>query len=150
MMFLAKEESFISNAGVKRFLKQAGQENARPDYVCELKIDGLKLILEYEKGFLRTAATRGNGLVGEDVTSNIRTIESVPLRLREEADAIVEGEVWMGREQLKRLNYERAGKGEEPFANPRNAAAGSIRQLDPKIAASRKLRTFIYDLSMYN
>jgi len=138
------------DARVKRFLKQAGQENARPDYVCELKIDGLKLILEYEKGFLRTAATRGNGLVGEDVTSNIRTIESVPLRLREEADAIVEGEVWMGREQLKRLNDERAGKGEEPFANPRNAAAGSIRQLDPKIAASRKLSTFIYDLSMYS
>ena len=135
---------------VKRFLKQVGQENARPDYICELKIDGLKLILEYEKGFLRTAATRGNGLVGEDVTSNVRTIESVPLRLREEADVLVEGEVWMGREQLKRLNDERVSKGEEPFANPRNAAAGSIRQLDPKIAASRKLSTFIYDLSMYS
>lgn len=119
-------------------------------YDVELKIDGLKIILEYQKGVLVNAATRGDGTVGEDVTANIRTIDSVPLKLTESADVIVEGEVWLPKSQLAKINKKREKEGEPVFANPRNAAAGSIRQLDPKIAASRKLDTFIYDLSSYN
>ena len=116
-------------------------------YTCELKIDGLKIVLTYERGLLKTAATRGDGVVGEDVTMNVRTIESVPLKLSRPVDVVVEGEVWMGKSALKKLNSERQKAGEEPFANPRNAAAGGIRQLDPKVAAARKLDTFIYDLA---
>src|SRR3989344_9104861 len=128
---------------VKRFLK-----GAAPTYITELKIDGLKIVLEYEKGALKTAATRGDGKIGEDVTANVRTIESVPLRLNEPVDVIVVGEVWMGKKNLLRLNKEREKAGEPVFANPRNVAAGSIRQLDPKIVAGRKLDTFIYDLEL--
>src|SRR3990167_8360494 len=131
---------------VKRFLKSVG-ENTHPTYVCELKIDGLKIVFTYEKGILKTAATRGDGLVGEDVTHNIKTIESVPLSLSRPIDIVVEGEVWMSSKNLEALNKARAKEGEPLFANPRNAAAGSIRQLDPKIAASRKLDVFIYDMA---
>ncbi len=131
------------DARVKRVLKT----DEPVEYVCELKIDGLKVILEYKSGALLVAATRGDGAVGEDVTHNVRTIESVPLALERPIDAIVEGEVWMSEAGLKELNKERK-KNEEPlFANPRNAAAGSIRQLDPKIAAARRLNTFIYDVA---
>ena len=118
----------------------------KANYVCELKIDGLHTVLTYEKGLLKIAATRGDGKVGENVTANVRTIESVPLKLIEEVDLVAEGEVWLGREQLAKLNKERQKKGEPEFANPRNAAAGTLRQLDPKIVAGRKLDTFIYDL----
>lgn len=131
---------------VKRFLKQQFPD-ANPSYMSELKIDGLKVVLTYEKGLLITAATRGDGEVGEDVTHNVRTIESVPLSLPRPIDVIVEGEVWLGAKELSRINKEREKKGEATFANPRNAAAGSIRQLDPRIAASRKLDTFIYELA---
>jgi DNA ligase (NAD+) len=117
------------------------------EYDCELKIDGLKVVLTYEKGKLKVAATRGNGVVGEDVTHNVRTIDSVPLSLSRPIDIIVEGEVWMSEKGLKKINDERAKNDEPLFANPRNAAAGSIRQLDPKIAASRNLDTFIYDVA---
>lgn len=116
-------------------------------YTCELKIDGLKIIVEYQKGELKTATTRGDGLVGEDVTHNVRTIESVPLRLARPVDVIVEGEVWMSERGLQELNALRQARGEPEFANPRNAAAGSIRQLDPKVAAERNLDSFIYDLA---
>jgi len=131
---------------LKKVLKNAGG-SASPTYVCELKIDGLKIVLTYEKGLLVTAATRGDGTVGEDVTHNIRTIESVPLALARPVDIIVEGEVWMSTKNLEELNRRRKKEGEPPFANPRNAAAGSIRQLDPKVAASRKLDVFIYDVA---
>ena len=134
------------DARVKRFLRGDLGE-VEPTYVSELKIDGLKIVLTYEKGRLLRAATRGDGSVGEDVTHNIRTIESVPLSLSRRIDCIVEGEVWMSAEGLKKLNREREKKGEPLFMNPRNAAAGSIRQLDPKIAASRELDMFIYDLA---
>jgi len=117
------------------------------EYFCELKIDGLKVILEYEKGLLKTAATRGNGEVGEDVTHNIKTIRSIPLSLARAVDVIVEGEVWMSEQTLREINAQRKKEGESVFANPRNAAAGSIRQLDPKVAAARKLDSFIYDLA---
>ncbi len=140
------EEIREFDARVKKFLVPSFG-NVEPAYVCELKIDGLKIVLEYEKGLLKTAATRGNGKVGEDVTANIRTIESVPIRLNSPEDIIVEGEVWMSKRVLVELNKERVKKGEEPFANPRNVAAGSIRQLDPRLVAERKLRMFVYDIA---
>lgn len=120
-----------------------------PTYTLELKIDGLKVVCEYERGTLIRAATRGDGRIGENVTHNIRTIQSVPLQLREQVSIIVEGEVWMSKKNFDSLNREQAKKGEELYANPRNVAAGSIRQLDPQIAASRKLDTFIYDIARF-
>ena len=117
-----------------------------PRYACELKIDGLHIVLTYEKGVLVRAATRGDGKVGEDVTHAIRTIKSVPEKLNRPVDLIAEGEVFMTRSGLVALNKERARDGQPLFANPRNAAAGSIRQLDPKIAASRPLAMFLYDV----
>src|SRR3989344_1168944 len=125
---------------VKRLLKVS------PQYLVELKIDGLKVVLTYEKGILKTAATRGDGRVGEDVTNNVLTIESIPQKLNKPVSIIVEGEVWMGKSVLEKLNRERKKKGEELFANPRNIAAGSIRQLDPSITRSRRLDSFIYDI----
>jgi len=135
------------DARVRKMLKSETGRDETLTYACEHKIDGLKIVLTYEKGLLRTAATRGDGVVGEDVTHNVKTIESVPLRLTRPVSVIVEGEVWMKKSRLLELNRERDEKGEEPFANPRNVAAGSIRQLDPRVAASRKLETYIYDLS---
>src|SRR3989344_3998335 len=131
---------------VKRFLRPSQGEVA-PTYVCELKIDGLKVILEYQKGVLVTAATRGDGAVGEDVTQNIKTIESVPLALERPVDIIVEGEVWMSSKNLEALNKAQAKAGKPLYANARSDVAGSIRQLDPSIAASRKLDMFIYDVA---
>ncbi|MCK5059638.1 MAG: NAD-dependent DNA ligase LigA [Candidatus Pacebacteria bacterium] len=132
---------------VKRFLKTELGKDISPEYTCELKIDGLKIVLEYEKGVLKTAATRGDGKIGEDVTHNVRTIQSIPLRIKKDADVIVEGEVWMGKQALNKLNILRRTRGESEFANPRNAAAGSIRQLNPKIAEERNLDSFIYDIA---
>lgn len=129
----------------KRVKKAAGTDEV--EYTAELKIDGLKVVLEYQKGGLVTAATRGDGVVGEDVTHNVRTIDSVPLTLARPVDIIVEGEVWMSEAQLAALNERQKEKGLPLYANPRNAAAGSIRQLDPRVAASRKLDTFIYDVA---
>ncbi len=120
---------------------------AVPTYDLELKIDGLKIVLTYEKGRLATAATRGDGVVGEDVTHNIRTIRSVPETLPRPIDLVAEGEVYLTRSGFARLNTARAASGEPLFANPRNAAAGSIRQLDPAVAAARPLGVFIYDLA---
>lgn len=131
---------------VKRLLKSE-YGNVQPTYLNELKIDGLKIVLTYEGGLLQIAATRGDGEVGEDVTQNIRTIESIPLALARPINCIVEGEVWMSADNLRLLNAERAAAGEPLYANPRNVAAGSIRQLDPAIAASRRLDAFIYELA---
>src|SRR3989344_271799 len=134
------------DARVRKLLQSEGVQ-AVPSYICELKIDGLKIVLTYEKGILKTAATRGDGIVGEDVTQNVKMIESVPLSLARRVDIVVEGEVWMSAKSLEELNRKREKAGEPQFANPRNAAAGSIRQLDPKIAASRKLDVFMYDVA---
>jgi DNA ligase (NAD+) len=120
------------------------------EYVVEPKIDGLGVALLYEDRALVRGATRGDGRVGEDVTSNLRTIRSIPLRLRPESPlrtVEVRGEVYMTVDGLKRLNRQREERGEPPFANPRNAAAGSVRQLDPKATASRPLDAFFYTLS---
>lgn len=128
---------------VSRVQKMLGHKT---DYVCELKIDGLKIVLTYHQGVLVTAATRGDGIVGEDVTANVKTISSIPLRLKKPVNIIVEGEIWLAKKELVRLNLERKAKGEPEFANPRNVAAGTIRQLDPAIVASRRLDMFVYDL----
>ena len=144
--FSAEEMRAFDERVRRELLKETGHK-PRVTYEAELKIDGFKIILTYEKGVLKTAATRGDGEIGEDVTQNVKTIEAVPLRLNKNIDVVVEGEIWMARASLEKLNEEQKRKGEQPFANPRNAAAGSIRQLDPKIAASRKLDNFIYDLS---
>ncbi len=130
------------DARVRRML-----DGIQPTYTLELKIDGLKVVLTYEGGVLKTAATRGDGIVGEDVTHNVRTIESVPLMLERPVDVIVEGEIWLSERMLKEINKGRQKADEPLFANPRNAAAGSIRQLDPKVAAARKLDVFIYDVA---
>ena len=144
----SEEEIKDFDARVKRFMQEK-YPGISPEYICELKIDGLKVVLTYKKGMLVTAATRGDGKIGEDVTMNVRTIESVPLRLKEDVDIIVEGEVWLAKSELVRINKERQKAGEPLFANPRNVAAGSIRQLDPKVVAKRKLSVFNYDIAKY-
>lgn len=119
------------------------------DYFTDIKMDGLAMSLHYENGVLKRAVTRGDGLVGEDVTMNVRTIENVPLKLRGAdipAKVEVRGEVIIFKADFEALNEAQKQKGEKPYANPRNLAAGSIRQLDPKIAASRPLRFMAYDL----
>lgn len=115
-------------------------------YVCELKIDGLAISLRYEDGLFTLGSTRGDGLIGENITANLRTIRSIPLRLNEEVSLEVRGEAFMPRKSFEALNKRRTENEEEAFANPRNAAAGSLRQLDPRIAASRNLDIFLYGM----
>ncbi|MEJ8546720.1 NAD-dependent DNA ligase LigA [Brevibacillus borstelensis] len=126
----------------RRVRQAVGSQNVR--YVCELKIDGLAISLHYEDGVFVKGATRGDGTTGEDITQNLRTIRSIPLRLSRPLTIEVRGEAFMPRTAFEKLNKEREERGEALFANPRNSAAGSLRQLDPKIAASRQLDTFIY------
>ncbi len=116
-------------------------------YVVELKIDGLAVSLEYQDGRLLRGATRGDGVTGEDITSNLRTLLEIPLRLQVERSLTVRGEVYLPKAEFVRLNQERAEAGQALFANPRNAAAGSLRQLDPQVTASRGLRIFLYTLA---
>ncbi len=132
---------------VKKMLREKYHTDVIPTYTTELKIDGLKVVLSYKNGMLETAATRGDGTVGEDVTENVRTIESVPLALPEARTMIVEGEAYMPKKQFELLNKRQKSLGFEVFANPRNVTAGTIRQLNPKIVADRKLSTFIYDIA---
>lgn len=113
-------------------------------YVCELKIDGLAVSLRYENGLFEQGATRGDGTTGEDITANLKTIRSIPLRLNQAVSLEVRGEAFMPKKSFEALNKAKDENGEEPFANPRNAAAGSLRQLDPRIAASRNLDIFLY------
>jgi len=116
-------------------------------YVCELKIDGLAVSLKYENGLFIQGSTRGDGTVGEDITSNLRTIRSIPLKLNKNISIEVRGEAFMPKKSFEALNRIKEENGEEPFANPRNAAAGSLRQLDPKISASRNLDIFLYAIA---
>ncbi len=118
------------------------------EYVCELKIDGLKAILTYEQGKLIRGATRGDGEVGENVTENIRTIRTIPSTLKKSLDITVVGEIWLSKDELERINTERIKNGESLFANPRNAAAGSLRQLDSRVIAERNLDSFVYDIDV--
>ncbi len=132
---------------VKKILREEYGKDIQPEYVCELKIDGLKIVFEYEKGFLKAAATRGDGTIGEDVTANVKTIQSVPLSLRKPIDIIVEGEAWMSKTDFEKLNAIQKKEGKPLYANPRNVTAGSIRQLDSNMVAKRKLQAFIYDVA---
>lgn len=127
-----------------------GVGNQQIRYVCELKIDGLAVSLRYEEGLFATGATRGDGQIGEDITQNLKTIHSIPLRVKQPINLEVRGEAYMPKRAFERLNKEREERGEALFANPRNSAAGSLRQLDPKIAASRSLDTFIYGIGEWN
>ncbi len=144
------EEDILDFDG--RVMRLLSKNDIKPKYtyVCELKIDGLKIVLEYRKGVLFTAATRGDGKVGEDVTLNVRTIDSIPLKLLEPVDIIVEGEVFISKSQFDVINKNQKKIGSEQYANPRNLAAGTLRQLDPRIVAERKLDSFIYDIASYN
>lgn len=138
---------------LKDFDSKVKKVVSNPEYVCELKIDGLSVSLLYENGKLVRAATRGDGTVGEDITHNVRTIKNVPLSLPLDIDIEVRGEIYMPKSSFEKLNEDRRKKGEKEFANPRNAAAGSVRQLDSKIASSRNLSTFMYHIpqpSTYN
>ena len=131
---------------IRDFDKRIRNAGFKPEYVCELKIDGLSVSLHYEHGKLKFAATRGDGVVGEDITHNVKTIKTVPLDLGKDIDIEVRGEIYMNKATLEKLNREREAKGEVKLQNVRNAAAGSIRQLDPKVAAKRHLDTWIYHL----
>ena len=128
------------------FDEKIKKEGINPEYMCELKIDGLSVSLLYEKGKFIRAATRGDGTTGEDITHNVKTIKVIPLKLKKEVDIEVRGEIFMNKKTLQELNKKRKEKNEPLLQNCRNAAAGSIRQLDSKVAAERKLDNFIYHL----
>lgn len=134
----------FNESEIVAFDERIRKEFPNPSYVCELKIDGLAVSLQYEKGILKRAATRGNGLVGEDITHNVKTIGTIPLRLNKPVDIEVRGEIYMPLKAFNELNEKRLKNGEAIFQNPRNAAAGSIRQLDSSVAKSRKLDAFLY------
>lgn len=119
-------------------------------YVCELKIDGLAISLQYENGVFTRGATRGDGVTGEDITQNLRTVKSIPLRLEEPVTFEVRGECYMPKTSFVKLNQERDEKGQDVFANPRNAAAGSLRQLDSRVAANRNLSVFLYSATNFD
>ena len=138
----SKDELYEFDSRVRAAL---GDESV--EYVTEMKIDGLSVSLEYENGLFTRGSTRGNGFVGEDITQNLKTIPGIPLKLNEPLPFIeVRGEVYMPEKSFLRLNEQREASGEPVFANPRNAAAGSLRQLDSRIAAERKLDIFVFNL----
>ena len=140
-------ENAFNESDLLEFHRRVGRIASSADYITELKIDGVSVALVYENGILINAATRGDGITGEDITANIRTVKTVPLRLRQPIPRLeVRGEVYMPKSEFVRLNQEKEEKGERIFANPRNAAAGSLRQLNAAITASRALSAFIYDI----
>ena len=136
----------FNESDIIAFDERVRKEVSNPKYVVEPKIDGLSVSLYYDNGEFIRAATRGDGVVGEDITHNVLTIKNVPLKLRRDVTIEVRGEIYMDKDTFNNINEERARNGFPLFANPRNTAAGSIRQLDSKIAASRNLKTFIYHL----
>jgi len=129
---------------VEAFVKRVEKEIDEPEFVCELKMDGLGVNLVYRDGLMVSAATRGDGVVGEDITNNFKTIKYVPIKLKDNIDLEVRGEIYMTKKSFEEANKKRIKNGEEPFQNPRNAAAGSARQLDSKVAKERKLDTVLY------
>ena len=135
---------------VREFDERVKKTISNPNYVCELKIDGLSVSLLYKDGRLVRGATRGNGVVGEDITHNVETIKNIPLTIDFKDEIEVRGEIYMPKKSFLKLNEERKNNNEALFANPRNAAAGSVRQLDSSIAAKRNLSTFIYHLPLSN
>lgn len=141
----------LSNAfnedDLRRFDQRVREAVGEVSYMCELKIDGLAVSLKYENGRLIQGLTRGDGTTGEDITENLKTIHAIPLTLKQPISFEVRGEAYMPRKSFMKLNEEKEKKGEAPFANPRNAAAGSLRQLDSKLAAARKLDIFLYSIN---
>lgn len=131
---------------VRNFDSKIKELGINPEYVAELKIDGLSVSLIYEKGILKSGATRGDGVVGEDITHNVKTIKAIPIKLNKEIDIEVRGEIYMDKSTLININKEREKEGLSLLQNVRNAAAGSVRQLDSKVAAKRNLNNFIYHL----
>ncbi|MDU2308297.1 MAG: NAD-dependent DNA ligase LigA [Staphylococcus epidermidis] len=138
---------------LRKFDQRIRDSIGQVEYMCELKIDGLAVSLKYENGRFVQGLTRGDGTTGEDITENLRTIHAIPLKVKEPLNFEVRGEAYMPRRSFIHLNNEKEQNGEQPFANPRNAAAGSLRQLDSKLAAKRKLSVFLYsvnDLTEFN
>lgn len=136
----------FNEADIIAFDERVRKEVSNPEYICELKIDGLSVSLLYEDGVLVRGATRGDGVTGEDITHNVVTIRTVPKKLKEKVSIEVRGEIYMSNASFNKLNAEREARGESLLANPRNAAAGSVRQLDSNIAKERGLDCFIYHL----
>ena len=134
----------FSREELEAFDARVRKEVAHPTYICELKIDGLSISLNYEKGILVAGATRGDGSVGENITENLKRVKDIPLTLPEELDITVRGECYMPRASFDQVNQARQENGEPEFANPRNAAAGTLRQLDTAVVAKRNLATFLY------
>ena len=134
----------FSREELEAFDARVRKEVAHPTYICELKIDGLSISLTYEKGILVAGATRGDGSVGENITENLKRVKDIPLTLPEELDITVRGECYMPRVSFDQVNQARQENGEPEFANPRNAAAGTLRQLDTAVVAKRNLATFLY------
>ena len=134
----------FSREELEAFDARVRKEVAHPTYICELKIDGLSISLTYEKGILVVGATRGDGSVGENITENLKRVKDIPLTLPEELDITVRGECYMPRASFDQVNQARQENGEAEFANPRNAAAGTLRQLDTAVVAKRNLATFLY------
>mgnify|MGYP001016830023 FL=1 len=134
----------FSREELEAFDARVRNEVAHPTYICELKIDGLSISLTYEKGILVAGATRGDGSIGENITENLKRVKDIPLTLPEELDITVRGECYMPRASFDEVNQARQENGEPEFANPRNAAAGTLRQLDTAVVAKRNLATFLY------
>lgn len=134
----------FSREELEAFDARVRKEVAHPTYICELKIDGLSISLTYEKGILVSGATRGDGSIGENITENLKRVKDIPLTLPEELDITVRGECYMPRSSFDQVNQDRQENGEPEFANPRNAAAGTLRQLDTAVVAKRNLATFLY------
>jgi len=145
-------ENAFSPGDIKEFDRRVKKNTGMGavSYMTELKLDGLAVSLVYESGVLVRGATRGDGYTGEDITANLKTIKQVPLKLKEPQDLEVRGEVFIYGDDFIKLNQDRYREGEQPFANPRNAAAGSVRQLDPRIASRRPLKLFIYSLGKHH
>ena len=142
-------DNVFNQEELSAFIQRVEGQVGETDYICELKIDGAGIALTYENGVFVRGATRGDGIAGEDVTANLRTVKSLPLRLLNEDQVAfleIRGEVFMPKESFAELNRQREEEGQSPFANPRNAAAGSLRQLDPRVTASRNLDLICYEI----
>ena len=135
---------------IKFIEKESSLQSEDLNYIVELKIDGLKVILDYDNGILVRGSTRGDGKIGEDITENLKIVQDIPLSISEKKSLSVVGEAWIKKEQLDYINTGRIKKGHEPYANPRNLAAGTLRQFDTSIVRNRKLRCFVYDIDSNN
>lgn len=142
----SEEELYLWEKRIIRYLEKEIKLKNQITYSTEHKIDGLKIVLEYKDGKLIRGATRGNGEIGENITHNIKTIRSIPFKLKKQVTLVVVGEAWISHEEFRKINKKRKKVGEQLFANARNAAAGSLRQLDPNITARRRLDSFFYDI----